>query len=181
MIQQKYKEKLENEKRNEILDRLIKNNTSSGKNDKAIADLQKQKEIAELEKEVLQQKSWDMLGESSNKDRPENSLLELDLDYQQTVKVAPTITAEVTQTLEEMIKQRINDEMWDDVERQVEDQGDKRKRVLDEVSTEKSKLGLGDIYAKEYEENNFKVVKRGGDYFLFSSEYYRCLHHFPCK
>ena len=113
----------------------------------------KQKEIAELEKEVLQQKSWDMLGESSNKDRPQNSLLELDLDYQQTVKVAPTITAEVTQTLEEMIKQRINDEMWDDVERQVEDQGDKRKRVLDEVSTEKSKLGLGDIYAKEYEEN----------------------------
>ena len=52
-----------------------------------------------------------------------------------------------------MIKQRIRDELWDDVERKVEDKDPKTNRELDEVSTEKSKVGLGDIYAKEYEEN----------------------------
>ena len=52
-----------------------------------------------------------------------------------------------------MIKQRIRDELWDDVERKMEDKDFKPNRELDEVSTEKSKLGLGDLYAQEYEEN----------------------------
>ena len=94
-----------------------------------------------------------MLGETSSRKRPENSLLEKDLDYQRTVKVAPTITEDVTQSIEDMIKQRIRDELWDDVERKMEDKDFKPNRELDEVSTEKSKLGLGDLYAQEYEEN----------------------------
>ena len=49
-----------------------------------------------MEEEILQTKTWDMLGETSSRKRPENSLLEKDLDYQRTVKVAPTITEDVT-------------------------------------------------------------------------------------
>jgi U3 small nucleolar RNA-associated protein MPP10 len=116
-------------------------------------ELEKKAEIEALEQEILQTKTWDMLGETSSRKRPENSLLEKDLDYQRTVKVAPTITEDVTQTIEDMIKQRIRDELWDDVERKIEDKNPKANRELDEVSTEKSKIGLGDIYAKEYEQN----------------------------
>ena len=83
--------------------------------------MDKKAEIEALEQELLQTKSWDMLGETSSRKRPENSLLEKDLDYQRTIKVAPTITEDVTKTIEDMIKQRIRDELWDDVERKMED------------------------------------------------------------
>ena len=116
-------------------------------------EMDKKAEIEALEQELLQTKSWDMLGETSSRKRPENSLLEKDLDYQRTIKVAPTITEDVTKTIEDMIKQRIRDELWDDVERKMEDKALKPNRELEEVSTEKSKLGLGDVYAKDYEEN----------------------------
>ena len=129
-------------------------NDNSGKLSRhAQYELNKKAEIAALEEEILQTKTWDMLGETSSRKRPENSLLEKDLDYQRTVKVAPTITEDVTQSIEDMIKQRIRDELWDDVERKMEDKDFKPNRELDEVSTEKSKLGLGDLYAQEYEEN----------------------------
>ena len=116
-------------------------------------EMDKKAEIEALEQELLKTKSWDMLGETSSRKRPENSLLEKDLDYQRTIKVAPTITEDVTKTIEDMIKQRIRDELWDDVERKMEDKALKPGRELEEVSTEKSKLGLGDVYAKDYEEN----------------------------
>ena len=116
-------------------------------------EMDKKAEIEALEQELLQTKSWDMLGETSSRKRPENSLLEKDLDYQRTIKVAPTITEDVTKTIEDMIKQRIRDELWDDVERKMEDKALKPGRELEEVSTEKSKLGLGDVYARDYEEN----------------------------
>ena len=83
--------------------------------------MDKKAEIEALEQELLKTKSWDMLGETSSRKRPENSLLEKDLDYQRTIKVAPTITEDVTKTIEDMIKQRIRDELWDDVERKMED------------------------------------------------------------
>ena len=116
-------------------------------------EMDKKAEIEALEQELLKTKSWDMLGETSSRKRPENSLLEKDLDYQRTIKVAPTITEDVTKTIEDMIKQRIRDELWDDVERKMEDKALKPGRELEEVSTEKSKLGLGDVYARDYEEN----------------------------
>ena len=43
-----------------------------------------------------------------------NSLLET-VEYDRADKMAPVITIESTQTLEDRIKQRILDEAWDDV------------------------------------------------------------------
>ena len=76
-----------------------------------------------------------------------------DLDYQRNAKVAPTVSVETTQSLEDMIKARILAEEWDDVERRE----NHRTYVNTEqeqasLSNEKSKLGLGDIYAQEYEQ-----------------------------
>ena len=76
------------------------------------------------------------------------SLLEAVLEYEQATRSAPEITIESTAALEDVIKQRIRDEAWDDVERKVTEQV--AKKELAEVSQEKSKLGLGEIYEKEY-------------------------------
>lgn len=109
-----------------------------------------QKEIKELEEQALGDKPWLLKGEVRSGARPENSLLEAVLDYDRPVKVAPVITEEVSIALEDMIKKRILEDEFDDVIRKFAgNEGDEKKK-LEEVSMEKSKEGLGDIYEKEY-------------------------------
>lgn len=67
------------------------------------------KQIAELESKAIGPKEWTLLGEASSKSRPENSLLEENLDFEHAGKVVPVITEETVKTLEEMIKARIID------------------------------------------------------------------------
>lgn len=67
------------------------------------------KQIAELEQEAIGPKDWTLLGEATAKARPENSLLEEDLDFEQVGKVVPVVTEETVKTLEELIKKRILD------------------------------------------------------------------------
>jgi U3 small nucleolar RNA-associated protein MPP10 len=59
------------------------------------------------------------------------------------------VTAESTASLESLIKQRILDEAFDDVEAKVAVEV-KAKKQRAEVSDEKSKAGLGDIYEQDY-------------------------------
>lgn len=66
-------------------------------------------QIAELEAEAIGPKDWTLLGEASAKTRPENSLLEEDLDFEQMGKVVPVVTEERVASLEELIKKRILD------------------------------------------------------------------------
>lgn len=64
-------------------------------------------EIAILEDENVADKPWELMGEANAKRRPENSLLETDLDFEQAAKPTPVITEEVTKSLEDLIKSRI--------------------------------------------------------------------------
>ena len=107
---------------------------------------------ADLEKEALAEKPWQMLGESSSRKRPENSLLENTPEFEFATKMAPIITQEHTESIEEVIKRRVLAEDWDDVvPRELPDIGlDKRNGELPEVSQEKSKLSLGELYEREY-------------------------------
>jgi U3 small nucleolar RNA-associated protein MPP10 len=61
-----------------------------------------------------------MAGESTAKRRDKDALLEEDLEFETTLKPAPEVTVESTLTLEELIKRRIKDAAWDDVERKDE-------------------------------------------------------------
>ena len=106
------------------------------------------KQIAELETEALAEKSWELTGEVGSSKRPENSLLSAVLDYTQAAKSAPPVTVETTNILEDMIKQRVFDGTFDDPVKKVAPIVKKTSTV--EVSTEKSKAGLGDIYAAEF-------------------------------
>ena len=69
--------------------------------------------IAKLEATNIAEKPWQMIGEVTSKGRGENTLLEEDLMFKDASRPAPEITEEVTLTLEEIIKQRIKDQvLW---------------------------------------------------------------------
>lgn len=103
------------------------------------------------------QRPWELRGEVKASDRPENSLLEAVVDVERARRPEPLeAPAETSQSLEEMIKQRILEERFDDVVPQ-EAGGEEallnrrdRGQELPEVSQEKSKEGLGEVYEKEY-------------------------------
>ncbi len=96
-------------------------------------------------------KQWQLKGEVTAKTRPKESLLEEYLEFDHTTRQAPVISTSTTEELEAMIKQRIKDKAYDDVERKVKPvemlYEYKKNVVLDQ---EKSKVGLGDVYEKDF-------------------------------
>ena len=88
----------------------------AGKNEEAggyiNADLVKK--IEQIEDEMMNPKPWQLAGEATNKERPVNSLLDVHLEFNAATKLPPTITKEVTIKIEELIKQRVLDELFDD-------------------------------------------------------------------
>ncbi|NXK04486.1 MPP10 protein, partial [Herpetotheres cachinnans] len=109
------------------------------------------KKIKSLEEELLEEKPWQLKGEVTGQKRPENSLLEETVLFDHAVRMPPVITEEMTFQLEDIIKQRILDEAWDDVvpkEKPKEEAFEYKKRIT--LDHEKSKLSLAEIYEQEY-------------------------------
>lgn len=105
--------------------------------------------IEQMEKANLEPTTWTMQGEVTASSRPKNSALEVDLDFEHNVRPAPVITEEVTASLEEMIKKRVSEGHFDDVEKPsiLPTKAPKEHKELDES---KSKKGLAELYEDDY-------------------------------
>lgn len=116
-----------------------------------------QEEIRKLEAANVAKREWTLSGEARAADRPMNSLLEEDLDFERAGKPVPVITAEISESLEELIKRRILAHEFQDIIRRRPDDlatGNGRRGQLDfELDNNKSKKGLAEEYEEEHLRN----------------------------
>jgi U3 small nucleolar RNA-associated protein MPP10 len=129
---------------------------SEGNNedDKLLSTFQKndrdmKKRISAMEDELVAPRSWTLTGEVPAAARPSESLLQEDLDFEYATRPTEGLTEEGSMKLEDIIKGRIIDGLFDDVERK---QAPKKKafKPLEEVSSSKSDVGLAEVYEKEF-------------------------------
>lgn len=113
-------------------------------------------EIRKLEAASVAKREWTLSGEATAAERPSNSLLEQDLDFEYVGKPVPVITPEVSEGLEDLIKRRILAQEFDEVIRRrpdAEDSGNARRGMLAEVDDTKSAKGLGELYEDDHVKN----------------------------
>lgn len=110
-------------------------------------------EIRKLEAASVAKREWALSGEAAAADRPLNSLLEEDLDFEHVGKPVPVITPEVTEGIEDMIKRRILAQQFDEVLRRRPDaeavpSGTRRGMV--ELDDSKPGKSLAEVYEEEH-------------------------------
>ncbi|KAJ2843317.1 U3 snoRNP protein, partial [Coemansia erecta] len=117
--------------------------------------------ISKLEDEAVDSKHWTMIGEVNSSARPKDSLLGESLEFDYVQKPVPVVTQEVTQTIEDMIKRRILNEEWDDVERKKDIQAKPfRPSGFIELNDKASKKSLAEEYEDQY------LAQKSGDQFV---------------
>ena len=87
---------------------------------------------------------------SNGKERPKDSLLTKAMDFEVGLKAPPIPDREFTDKLENMIKQRIIDDIFDDPIKKDFINLNEQKKAENELDFEKSKKGLGEIYEEKY-------------------------------
>jgi U3 small nucleolar RNA-associated protein MPP10 len=114
-------------------------------------------QIEALEQENVGKKEWMYMGEASSRNRPKNSLLAIpeELDFERSMKPVPIVTEEQTRSLEEIIKQRILDDNFDDVLRKLPVSTSLKSRAVDtdpdmQEAGSKPSRGLAEVYEQEH-------------------------------
>jgi U3 small nucleolar RNA-associated protein MPP10 len=112
-------------------------------------------EIRRLEAANVSKRDWTLSGEARATDRPLNSLIEEDLEFERVGKPVPVITAEVSEEIESLIKRRILARDFDEVIRRRPDAVNsaadtKRGRAAIELDDAKPQQGLAEVYEQEH-------------------------------
>lgn len=109
-------------------------------------------EIRRLEAASVTKRDWTLSGEARATDRPINSLLEEDLDFERVGKPVPVITNEVSEDIEAMIRRRILAREFDDVIRRRPDSlaTETIRRGRFELDDNKPQQSLAEIYEAEH-------------------------------
>ncbi|KAM3449950.1 hypothetical protein MY3296_006478 [Beauveria thailandica] len=113
-------------------------------------------EIRKLEAASVAKREWTLSGEAKAPERPTNSLLEQDLDFEYVGKPVPVITPEVSESIEELIKRRILSQEFDEVLKrrpETETLPAGTRRGLVDLKDSKSDKSLAQIYEEEHVKN----------------------------
>lgn len=114
-------------------------------------------QIEALEKEnVDAERPWALRGEINARQRPSDSLLEEAVEFEHTARATPQITEERTEAIEDIIKRRILEAAWDDVERKdgrdltllngMEKGAKAPRQLLEDVATAQPQRSLAQVY-----------------------------------
>ena len=111
-------------------------------------------EIRRLEAASVAKREWTLSGEARATDRPINSLLEEDLDFERAGKPIPVVTQEVSEDIEALIKRRILARDFDEVIRRrpgnlATRNGDLRRGRF-ELDDTKPEQSLAEMYEAEH-------------------------------
>ncbi|QLQ81065.1 hypothetical protein HG537_0E04200 [Torulaspora globosa] len=110
-----------------------------------------QKQIEQLEQEAVAEKKWALKGEVEAQERPADSLLTEDVEFDRTAKPVPVVTTEVTESIEQMIRRRIQEYNFDDLPRRIlSDVSSRSAKPQFELSDQKSAKSLAQIYEEDY-------------------------------
>jgi len=109
--------------------------------------------LQQLEQQLITPKPWFHRGEVSATDRPSDSLLTTDLQVESNVKQREVMTRAVNESIEEIVRRRVSEGRYDDPVKRTSVKA-KPYKVKEgaEVSSEKSTLGLGQLYEEQYME-----------------------------
>lgn len=110
-------------------------------------------EIRKLEAANVARREWQLSGEARAADRPLNSLLEENLEFERAGKPVPIVTAEVSEDIETLIRRRILAGEFDEVLRRRPDDlatGQKARRGRFELDDTKSGKGLAEMYEEDH-------------------------------
>ena len=99
-------------------------------------------EIRRLEAANVAKKEWMLSGEAKAPERPMNSLIEENLDFERIGKPVPVITTEVSESIEELIKRRILAKEFDEIIR-------RRPGTAGAQDTRKPRFELDDSKAQQ--------------------------------
>ncbi|CEL02463.1 hypothetical protein ASPCAL03633 [Aspergillus calidoustus] len=94
-------------------------------------------EIRRLEAANVAKKEWMLSGEARAVERPMNSLIEEDLDFERIGKPVPVVTTELSESIEELVRRRIIAKEFDEVIR-------RRPGLPDRQSAQKARVELED-------------------------------------
>jgi U3 small nucleolar RNA-associated protein MPP10 len=113
-------------------------------------------EIRRLEAANVAKKEWTMAGEARAVERPVNSLIEEDLDFERVGKPVPVVTNETSEDIEELVKRRILANEFDEVIRRRPGIGDSKgqRRARFELADTKPQESLAEMYEAEHQRAN---------------------------
>lgn len=109
-------------------------------------------EIRRLEAANVAKKEWMLGGEARAVERPVNSLIEEDMEFERVGKPVPIVTAEISEDIEELVKRRILAREFDEIIRRhpgVSDARDARRGRF-ELDDAKPQQGLAELYETDH-------------------------------
>lgn len=109
-----------------------------------------EQQIRDLESENIGEKEWGMRGEIQASQRPGDSLIDADVEFERNAKPAPVITQEVTDSLEELIRDRVAKRLFNDLPKRSAALEPRQRPDLPELSDRKSENSLAEQYERDH-------------------------------